>query len=189
MWSPWVSWVQAQVLASRHLPSPQWVRGLYLPMTGCSGRPSMSLRHWSGLISQALSVSRRRRAERAFVQVEPENRLVARTLEARWEATLAALAEAEAALVTARAVKPALPDHDALLALAGVSWLARFQPGSPRSSRRSTYDLKVRVDRIMKYLPATRWPNCTVVTWATLGPRLGRLRSYAFGPLKPVLTS
>ena len=38
------------------------------------------------------------RAERAFWPVEPENRLVARTLEARWEARLAALAEAEQAL-------------------------------------------------------------------------------------------
>jgi hypothetical protein len=40
--------------------------------------------------------------------------------------------------------------------LARVSWLARFQPGSPRSSHRSEYDLKVRVDRIVKYCPATR---------------------------------
>jgi hypothetical protein len=58
------------------------------------------------------------RAERAFVRVEPENRLVARALESRWEAKLAALAEAEAALATARAVKPALPDHETLRALA-----------------------------------------------------------------------
>jgi hypothetical protein len=58
------------------------------------------------------------RAERAFGQVEPENRLVARTLETRWEAKLAALAEAEAALATARAATPSLPDHDALRALA-----------------------------------------------------------------------
>jgi DNA invertase Pin-like site-specific DNA recombinase len=58
------------------------------------------------------------RAERAFSQVEPENRLVARTLESRWEIRLAALADAEAALATARAVKPPLPDHDALRALA-----------------------------------------------------------------------
>ncbi|TQC38354.1 recombinase, partial [Rhodococcus sp. WS4] len=35
------------------------------------------------------------RAERAFGAVEPENRLVARSLEARWEAKLAALVEAE----------------------------------------------------------------------------------------------
>jgi hypothetical protein len=58
------------------------------------------------------------RAERAFSQVEPDNRLVARTLETRWDAKLVALAEAEAALATARAVKPAVPDHDALQALA-----------------------------------------------------------------------
>src|SRR6516225_5373882 len=38
------------------------------------------------------------RAERAFLACEPENRLVARTLEARWESRLAGLADAEAAL-------------------------------------------------------------------------------------------
>ena len=52
------------------------------------------------------------RAERAFSQVEPENRLVARTLEARWEARLAALGEAEQALESARAALPPLPDRD-----------------------------------------------------------------------------
>ncbi|PZG01783.1 zinc ribbon domain-containing protein [Micromonospora deserti] len=49
------------------------------------------------------------RAERAFSNVEPENRLVARTLESRWETKLAALTEAEAALATAKATKPLLP--------------------------------------------------------------------------------
>jgi excisionase family DNA binding protein len=49
------------------------------------------------------------RAERAFSQVEPENRLVARSLEARWEARLAALAEAEQALEAARDALPPLP--------------------------------------------------------------------------------
>ncbi|MER7441608.1 zinc ribbon domain-containing protein [Micromonospora avicenniae] len=58
------------------------------------------------------------RAERAFMQVESENRLVARTLETRWETKLAAMAESEAALATARAVKAPVPDHDALRALA-----------------------------------------------------------------------
>ena len=38
------------------------------------------------------------RAERAFHAVEPDNRLVARSLETRWETKLAALAEAEQAL-------------------------------------------------------------------------------------------
>ncbi|WP_331718602.1 recombinase family protein (plasmid) [Streptomyces sp. NBC_00289] len=58
------------------------------------------------------------RAERTFTAVDPENRMVARTLEARWEARLAALDQAQAALNTAREAKPALPDRSALQALA-----------------------------------------------------------------------
>ena len=51
------------------------------------------------------------RAERAFSAVEPENRLVARTLEARWEAKLAAVAEAGQALEAARDALPPLPSR------------------------------------------------------------------------------
>ena len=58
------------------------------------------------------------RAERAFCQVEPENRLVARTLEARWEGRLAALAEAEQALEAARDALPPLPGRAELEKLA-----------------------------------------------------------------------
>ena len=58
------------------------------------------------------------RAERAFCQVEPENRLVARSLEARWEARLAALAEAEQALQAAQDTLPPLPSRDDLEKLA-----------------------------------------------------------------------
>ncbi len=58
------------------------------------------------------------RAERAFTLVEPENRLVARTLEQRWETRLAALVQAEAALLTAQAAKPPLPEREVLTALA-----------------------------------------------------------------------
>lgn len=77
------------------------------------------------------------RAERAFARVEPENRLVARTLESRWEAKLAALAEAEAALATAQAVKPALPAHDVLLALAAdLPRLWDADTTSPRDRKR-----------------------------------------------------
>ena len=57
------------------------------------------------------------RAERAFHAAEPENRLVARTLEARWEARLAALAEAEAALAATRNAAPPLPARADLQAL------------------------------------------------------------------------
>jgi excisionase family DNA binding protein len=59
------------------------------------------------------------RAERAFSQVEPENRLVARSLEARWEARLAALAEAEQELQDARDALPPLPGRAELEKLAG----------------------------------------------------------------------
>lgn len=58
------------------------------------------------------------RAERAFHQVEPENRLVARTLEAQWETKLAALAEAQQALTTVRESRPPLPDRASLEQLA-----------------------------------------------------------------------
>jgi DNA invertase Pin-like site-specific DNA recombinase len=58
------------------------------------------------------------RAARAFHAVEPENRLVARTLEDRWETKLAALAEAEHALQTARQALPPLPSRAELERLA-----------------------------------------------------------------------
>ena len=58
------------------------------------------------------------RAERAFSAVEPENRLVARTLEARWEARLAELAEAEQALAAATESLPPLPGRAELEELA-----------------------------------------------------------------------
>lgn len=50
------------------------------------------------------------RAERAFCACEPENRLVARTLETRWEARLAELADAEAALASQLASQAPLPE-------------------------------------------------------------------------------
>jgi Recombinase zinc beta ribbon domain/Recombinase len=56
------------------------------------------------------------RAERAFGACEPENRLVARTLEARWEARLAELAEAEAALALQTQTQPELPSPQQLAA-------------------------------------------------------------------------
>jgi len=59
------------------------------------------------------------RAERAFSAAEPENRLVVRTLEARWEARLAALAEAEAALQALHNAAPPLPARADLQALTG----------------------------------------------------------------------
>lgn len=58
------------------------------------------------------------RAERGFVVVDPENRLVAANLESRWEHKLAALAEAEQALATAVETLTPLPDAGELEKLA-----------------------------------------------------------------------
>jgi excisionase family DNA binding protein len=57
------------------------------------------------------------RAERAFHAAEPENRLVVRSLESRWETKLAALAEAESALSATQAATPPLPNRADLHAL------------------------------------------------------------------------
>src|SRR6267378_3638062 len=79
-------------------------------------------RHQRASRAAELAVERARydadRAERAFCAVEPENRLVARSLEARWEARLAALAEAEQALQAAQDTLPPLPSQDDLEKLA-----------------------------------------------------------------------
>jgi excisionase family DNA binding protein len=67
------------------------------------------------------------RAERALLACEPENRLVARTFEARLEAKLHELAEAEAALAqitTAQALLPPRAELEAAVASLGELWAA-----------------------------------------------------------------
>lgn len=73
------------------------------------------------------------RAERAFHQCEPENRLVARSLEHRWEHKLQALAEAESALTEAQAVTRPVPPRSELEALA--SDLPRLWAASTTSDK------------------------------------------------------
>jgi DNA invertase Pin-like site-specific DNA recombinase len=58
------------------------------------------------------------RAERAFYHCEPENRLVARSLEHRWEEVLHEVTVAEAALAAAQAAATPLPPRAELEALA-----------------------------------------------------------------------
>jgi DNA invertase Pin-like site-specific DNA recombinase len=58
------------------------------------------------------------RAERAFHLCDPENRLVARSLEQRWEERLQEMAEAERELACEAAQKPT-PNRDEIEALAG----------------------------------------------------------------------
>src|SRR5207248_11022583 len=98
-------------------------------------------RHTRTHRASELAVQRARydadRAERAFSNVEPENRLVARTLESRWETKLAALAESEAALATAKATKPPLPATDSLRSLAAdLPRLWHADTTSPRDRKR-----------------------------------------------------
>jgi DNA invertase Pin-like site-specific DNA recombinase len=77
------------------------------------------------------------RAERAFHACEPENRLVARTLEAHWEQRLVALAEADKALLEERAAVPPLPSRAELQALtADVSALWHAPTTAPRDRKR-----------------------------------------------------
>jgi hypothetical protein len=79
-------------------------------------------RHQRAGRAAELAVERARydadRAERAFTAVEPENRMVARTLETRWEARLAELAEAEQALAEATEALPPPPGRPELEKLA-----------------------------------------------------------------------
>ena len=78
-------------------------------------------RHRVGRAAE-LAVERARyeadRAERAFHAVEPDNRLVARSLETRWETKLASLLEAEQTLEAARDTLPPLPGRPELEKLA-----------------------------------------------------------------------
>jgi hypothetical protein len=73
------------------------------------------------------------RAERAFHQCEPENRLVARSLEHRWEEKLGAVADVEAALATAHVDTTPLPPRAELEALA--SDLPRLWAASTTSNK------------------------------------------------------
>src|SRR4029453_15073751 len=77
------------------------------------------------------------RAERAFHACEPENRLVARNLESRWESRLAALAEADKALTQAQGALPSLPARAELQALtANVAGLWHTPTTAARDRKR-----------------------------------------------------
>lgn len=77
------------------------------------------------------------RAERAFHLCEPENRLVARSLEQRWEAKLATVAEAEAALEEQKAKQRPLPTKAELETLAADLRRLWSEPTtSPRDRKR-----------------------------------------------------
>lgn len=77
------------------------------------------------------------RAERAFHHCDPENRLVGRSLEQRWEAKLAAVVEAEAGLAAALHTIAPLPPRENLEALArNLPQLWDAPSTSPRDRKR-----------------------------------------------------
>jgi hypothetical protein len=105
------------------------------------------------------------RAERAFHAVEPDNRLVARSLETRWEAKLAALAQAEQALAAARDTLPPLPER------AELEKLAADLPGlwqAPTTSNKDRKRLLRTVIADITLLPQTRPDQVRIgIRWHT----------------------
>jgi len=123
----------------------------------------------------ALAVERARfeadRAHRQFEQVEPENRLVARTLERAWEGKLAALRRAESDLAAQQAHRPAALTEEE------ISWVKRAG-----ADVRAIFDdspLAVFHTRaVVSLLPVTtNRPPGLKATLVTASPCAGSLRS------------
>ncbi len=97
------------------------------------------------------------RAERAFHRCEPENRLVARSLEQRWEEKLVTLAEAEATLTTAQAAARPLPPRDDLVALAAdLPRLWAAPTTSPKDRKRLLRTLVADITLVSEQRPGSR---------------------------------
>ncbi|HET6951421.1 MAG TPA: recombinase family protein, partial [Acidimicrobiales bacterium] len=105
------------------------------------------------------------RAERAFHACEPENRLVARSLEARWETRLAAVVEATAALDAARDTLSPLPSR------ADLEKLAADLPGlwhAPTTSDKDRKRLLRTLIADVTLLPETRGDQVRIgIRWHT----------------------
>ena len=92
------------------------------------------------------------RAERRYLAVDPDNRLVARGLEVDWEAKLSAVADAEAELARREAARPrALTEHErqklaALGADVGRVWSAPTTNDRDRKELLRTLLEEVRID-------------------------------------------
>ena len=97
------------------------------------------------------------RAERTFHLCEPEDRLVARSLEHRWEEELVALGQAEATLATAQAAVVPLPPRGELEALAmDLPCLWTAPTTSPKDRKRILRTLVADVTVISEVGPRVR---------------------------------
>ncbi len=138
------------------------------------------------------------RAERALLAVEPENRLVARRFEARYEARLQELAEADAALAATQTTTTPLPDRAELQAavadldtlwaaptttdrdrkrllrtlIADVTVLAGSDPAKIRIGLRwhSGASDQIATERVTSICEARRTPGHTIEFIRRLGP-------------------
>ena len=97
-------------------------------------RADAGLRRWE----QALEHCRYQAAlaERRYRQVDPDNRLIAATLEREWEAALVALQEAEQALAAARAEQSPPPAPEAFAELGSSLERVWDAPTTPNSDRK-----------------------------------------------------
>jgi excisionase family DNA binding protein len=97
------------------------------------------------------------RAERAFHRCEPDNRLVARSLEQRWEKKLVALRDAEATLAASRSAVAPLPPRGDLEALASdLPRLWAAPTTSPKDRKRLLRTLVADVSLISEPGPRVR---------------------------------
>src|SRR3989442_3968701 len=113
------------------------------------------------------------RAERAFHHCEPENRLVARSLEHRWEDMLKGLTEAEAALAAAQAAATPLPPRADLEALAAdLPRLWNASTTSPKDRKRLLRTLIADVTLISAPTRDARRAGRPWRSWATEDSRM-----------------
>jgi DNA invertase Pin-like site-specific DNA recombinase len=126
--------------------------------------------HTATLRAFELSVERARyeaeRARRQYDAVEPENRLVARTLERALEAKLAAQRQAEHDLLAARARRPVrLTDHElAWLSQAGADIRAVFNAPSTTFRERKQL-LRAVVSEVVVTVDATKRTAALRIIW------------------------
>lgn len=122
------------------------------------------------------------RARRQFDVVEPENRLVARSLERDWEQRLIALRQAEADLATQRSRRPAnlTADETAWLSRAGADLHAIFDAASTTARERKQLlrllvtEVVITVDRVARRAEGQIiWQGGTTTDIAVNLPRLG----------------
>jgi hypothetical protein len=125
--------------------------------------------HAARLKAFELTVERARydaeRAQRQFDAVEPENRLVARTVEAAWEQRLAEQRRAEADLAAQRARRPSVltPDELAWLRRAGADVRRVFDAASTTSRERKQLLRAVLAEVVVTVDSDTRTAAVTII--------------------------